>query len=76
MTERFDPVSRRMLLKGMGGLSLAASMPGLASRASAADAPLTVADPGGPYGPGLPQRLLRSVREGDRDQGRQRRARG
>jgi len=51
MTECFDPVSRRMLLKGMGGLSLAAAMPGLASPANADDATLTVADPGGPYGP-------------------------
>ena len=41
-------VSRRTLLKGVGGASL--TMPGLVRSAFAADAALTVADPGGPYG--------------------------
>lgn len=51
MTTHSFPVSRRALLRVAGGLTSSIALPGLVRPALADDTTLTVADPGGPYGP-------------------------
>lgn len=50
MSNNDTMIDRRHLLKTAGGAALALGMPGLAGRAFAATT-ITVADPGGPFGP-------------------------
>lgn len=45
--------TRRGLLRGVGGLTIGLAMPTIVVRPAAAATTLTVADPGGPYGPGF-----------------------
>jgi putative spermidine/putrescine transport system substrate-binding protein len=50
MSDTIPRMNRRHLLKTAGGTALALGMPGLSGRAFAATT-ITVADPGGPFGP-------------------------
>jgi putative spermidine/putrescine transport system substrate-binding protein len=50
MSDTIPTMNRRHLLKTAGGAALALGMPGLSGRAFAATT-ITVADPGGPFGP-------------------------
>ncbi|SMF57055.1 putative spermidine/putrescine transport system substrate-binding protein [Tistlia consotensis] len=52
MTEKkILPIGRRALLKGAGALAVGLSAPAILTRSARAETTITVADPGGPYGP-------------------------